>query len=1186
MKVLFKKLFLFFSAFVISAFSLNLAKEKNKFEQVKADTFDFVDTTVFTYIAGSSGSIDAHLVLHLTDNDYGSSTQLNFQDTKTKLDALDFVNHIFINGKSLNFDSYNEDGFKFGSEIHINTLGPTDGTFSIRINFNGTTTSDIQTIKIMKGCQMPSQGYLNNTSNTIYTLASEINSYPESCNWDWITYMDTEVYGISTVGNTYLGLQLSVNDYIEPSGTVDGTIGNSYTNYASYVTCDNGATTVYNGYGLLSYNNAYNAIWIRTSVNSNTINTIDVAAGTILPSYHSVKATPNTWPLYFRTTEAHTFTKNASGAFPQVFEKVNTEVERVDFTSINDAWLSFALSQSDYTTFRQATFANSAQYNFWNKIVVIDSSDNELSLYDICAANAHIFNFNNANEGEFSVNVNSPYSNQGSIKKLIIPVGTEFPEYSYLNNPSRNRPKAYVTTVEKEFVYGTIRKFAEVLETTVTGMGYNENGYLGFVLSNNDYPALGTTTLGIEAYYANFYNLVDFSDIGLSFRNRYSLWSYSPLDDSVAPQVQGTLRNGIVNIPAGVLFPSYVFSNDNNTDPIVYKVSEDASFLYNGTRFINITERWSVSNTITGLETHGNQGSNDFAIDIMLDTFDWPNSVTNLDLINDGTDGDSAYKTHYNTFNKIKAYDSNNNLLSFTSEVFVNVWGKTGCLSIRLVTPSVNMQYLSYIRIDEGLELPTYNGFYVDQGSRKFQDKSYYLTSEDYLFIYDQENCTFLESEYLQQSTSITSVTESEPQAQNSIISFALSVNDYSNNLNIVNSYRTLFYSLNTASHITVNGIKLSELSGFNSTDISISNTGKISIRTPGNNTGYYYIDSGNRVYTNNLTKYEIRIAKGCQFPSYETLTGSASIGTCYVTTQDYNFAWFNGAYVLEDNQFANLEVEDLTISNVGYCNVGGSDRCIYLPLTNTDWPLASTVSTDIKNTVACPDFLNHIEIYDVDGDVHLPITSEVFINVWGTGASVPSIGFRTDITSASDIKSVVIYEDCLIPSYAKYSGNSDSWYLVRERTAFYSSLDGSFYKGNDLTAIQYASSFVGALSEVCTGYDGVSSNLTPLTNKFYAFKNIYKIELYTAVKNELKTSNDDAIIEMYTMYDYVVQKYGLENFLESDFTKGNNNNSAVTLFGGEIKQIAMFIIIGLISSISIASTIYFIRKRKKGAKL
>lgn len=1178
MKELFKKIIIFFSALFFAAFSLGFANDQ-KYEEAKADSIDLVDTTVFSYIAGASGSTDAHLVIHLTDNDYGSSTQLDYNDYKAKIDALDFVNHIYINGKLLNFDSYNADGFKFASEIHINTLAPVDGTFSIRFHFNGTTTSDIHTIKITKDCQMPSQGYLNGTSNTVYKLISEINSYPENCNWDWITYMDTEVYGVSVLGNTYLGLQISVNDYPEPTGVIDGTIGNSFTNYATYVTCNEGVE-IYNGYGLLSYNNAYNAIWIRTNVNSNTINTINVNAGTILSSYHGVKSNPG-WPLYFKVTNSHTFIKNASGAFSPAFEEIETEVERMDFTSINDSWLSFALSENDYLTFKQATFSNSAQYNFWNRITVIDSSDNELSLLDICATNAHIFNFNNANSGEFSVNVNSPYSTSGNIKKIIIPVGTEFPDYSYIDSPSRNRPKAYVTTVEKEFIYGSNRKFAEVLETTITGMGYNVNGYLGFVLSNNDYPALGSTTLGMESYYANFYNILDFSDIGLSFRNRYSLWSYNPLDDSVAPQVEGTLRNGIVNIPAGTLFPSYAFSTDNSIDPIVYKVSEDASFLYNGTRFINITERWSVLNTITGLETHGNINSNDFAIDIILNQYDWPSDITDLDLINNATFGDESYKSHYNTFNKIKAYDSSDNQLPFTSEIFVNVWHKTGCLSIRLTTPLTNMQYLSYIRVEAGLELPTYNGFYVDASARKFADKSYYLIQEDYLFVYSQDGHTFVESQYLEKETAVTSITEIEPTAQNSIISFALSVNDYSNNLNIVNSYRTEFNNLNIASYITINGIKLSDLNGFNSTDISISNTGKISIRTPGNNTGYYYSNGGDRIYTNNLTKYEIRIAKGCQFPSYDTLTGSPSVGTCYVVTKDYNFAWFNNAYVLEDNTFSNLEVDDLNISSVGYCNAGGSDCSIYIPLSHADWPTASTISADIRTTVACPDFLNHIEIYDVDGDLHLPITSEVFINVWGNCASVPSIGFRTDITSVDDIKCVIIYEGCLIPSYSKYLGNSDSWYLTPERFSFYSSLDGAFYKGSNLTAIEFASSFNSAFSEVCTGYDGVSSNQAALTNKFYAFKNIYDEELSSAVKNELKTSENDTIIQMYTTYDYVVQKYGLTNFLGSDFTKGNSNiSSAMRFISASSNQITICVVIGLIVVIAVGG-IFYARKRR-----
>ena len=1164
---------------ILASFGVALTKE-NKHEEVKADSINLVNTTAFTYIAGTSGSTDAHLVVHLTDNDFGTSNQVSFDTFRSKISTLNFADNIFINGKSVNFDTYNADGFKLGSEVHLNTFAPTTGTFSIRINFNGVTTSDIQSVKLTKNFQIPSQGYFNNTSSTVYNLPSELNSYPAGCNWDWVTYMDTEVYGISTVGNTYLGLQLSVNDYPAPNGVVDGTIGNTFTNYATNVVCDNGATTVYNGYGLLSYNDAYNAIWIRTSVNSNTINTIDVGAGTILPSYNSVKADPK-WPLYFKTTTAHTFIKNSQGAFAPVFEEVNTEVERVDFTSINDSWLSFALSNNDYTTSKQATFAFSAQYNFWSRIIVVDSSDNEVSLTSICAANAHIFNFSNSNVGEFSVNVNAPYSTQGQIKKIIIPSGTEFPDFSYINNQCTGRPKAFVTTSQQEFIYGSNRKFAKALDTTITGMGFNVNGYLGFVLSNNDYPALGNTDGGRETIYANFTSMIDISDIGLSFEGTYSLWSYTPLDDSIAPHVLGTIKNGVVNIPSGVLFPSRAFTLDQSIDPIVYKTSGSVRFLYNGTEFINTSQPWSISNSIVGLETHGNPSSNDFAIDIMLDKFDWPNNITNLDLKNNPTYGDQSYTSRFNTFNKIKAYDSNDNILYFTTEIFVNVWGKTGCLSIRLNNALTNMPNLSYVRIESGLELPTYNGFYEDASINKFADNSYYLISEEHLFLYSQDSYTFIESEYLEKETAITAVAEVEPYAQNSIISFTLSVNDYSGNLSIINTYRTDFDKLNIASYITINGVKLSDLSGFSSTDISISNTGKVSIRTPGNNTGYYYLDNGNRVYTNNLTKYEVRIAKGCQFPSYVSLTTRPSISTCYTVTRDYNFAWFNNTYVLEDNSFSNIEVEDLNITTLGYKNVGGSDRCIYIPLTGTDWPTASTVSADIKNTVSCPEFLNHIEVYDSDGDLHLPLTDEVFINVWGTGSTTPSIGFRTDIESTSDIKSVIIHEDCLIPSYQKYLGNKDSWYLLSERISFYSSLDGSFYKGSNLSAVEYATSFNEAFSEVCSGYDGVSSNLTRLSNKFFAFENIYDEELTSAVKNELRTSDDAAIIQMYSTYDYVVQKYGLTNFLGSDFTKGNNSGSPFALFNNISENASTYLVISLVCFTTSLCAIYFFKRKK-----
>lgn len=1172
----------FFSAIAFSVLSfmsasiLNCFNHIEKYEKVDAASLEKIETTAFAYIAGTSASVDAHLVIHLTENDYNGSQNLSYTDYKNKIDSLDFVNQILINGEQLNFETYNSQGFKYGSEIHINTLQPSDGTFSIRINFNGTTTDDIQSIRILKECEIPSEGYLYNTSNSIYTLKGNLTATPQDCNYDWATCMDTDVYGVSTVNNTYLGLLLTINDYPAPNGTVDGTIGDSFTTYHTGVTLDSGIS-VYNGYGLLSYNAANNAIWIRTSANSSTISSINVASGTILPSYHSVKASPR-WPLYFRCVEAKTFEKNSKGVFPFDFDDVETEIEEVDFTSINTGWLSFKLSNSNYVTFRQSTFANSAQYNFWDKITIIDGSNNEYSLFDICDSNAHIFNFNNANVGEIAVNLVSPYSNVGTIKRIIVPAGTEFPDYDYITGTYTGIPKAYVTAQKQEFLYGTTNVFAHVLDTSVTAMGYNENGYLGFVLSNNDYPELGSTTLTMESYYANCNDVIDLSNIGLSFSHRYSLWSYGSLDDSVSPQVTGTLQYGIVYIPVGTLFPSYTYSQNTSSIPKVYRTTDNASFLYDGSKFIDISVPWTISNSIVSLETHGNIGTNDLAIDFMLDTCDWPNSVTDLDLINNTTYGNKQYKSIYNTFDKVKAYDKNGNLLPFTSEVFVNVWGKTRCISIRLVNPSIYMVDLSYILIKSGLELPTYGGFYIDESNGKYSDNSRYVIEDDYIFAFSSSNYVFVETDYVEQETSITAVEEKEQYTQNSIISLSLGTNDYSpivSNFDIVNAYRTEFNKLNTANYITINGVKLANLEGFSNTNIYLSNDGTISIRTPGNNTGYYYINN-TRVYTSDLTKYEIRIAKGCQFPSYDTLRGTAHISTCYTVSQDYSFAWFNGEYVLEDNSFNELEVEDYVVKNVGYCNVGGSDRSIYIPLTNTDWPLSSVVNKDIKNDVSCKDFLNHIEMYDVDDNLHLPLTIEIFINVWGTGSTVPSIGFRTDFNSASEIKSVIIHEGCLIPSYDKYLGNSDSWYLVRERQSFYSSKDGKFYLGSNLSEIEYAKEFNDAFEEVCTDYDGISSNLDALTNKFYAFENIYNVELSSEVKSNLQTSTNEEVLKMYSTYDYVVQKYNLNNFLNSDFSKNEVNKMPLSFSD----PLSISLVISITSLLFLVGGAYFVRKK------
>lgn len=1175
------------SACLLTSLIFPCLNKRNR-EETQATSINSIETAAFVHIV-NWGEVGV-FAINFAEATFSEEQTVNYASCQSKFETLDFVSHIYINGESMNFDSFNAEGFKFTSfdTIGFNQVAPKNGQFSLCIRYDaGRSYSDISTIEIDKGCLFPSPSYLAGSSSDVYSLAGKLSVSPAGVNWDWINYMESEVYKISTVDNTYLGLTLTASDFPNASGgpLADGQVGDSFTNYATHISLDNGVTMATGTYGLFCYGTV-RSIWPQTIGNPNTCSSVTISDGLIVRSYHGTKSEP-IWPLYFKCIGTQTFTK-VNNEWSQLPVYEDTTIEDVNLTSINGEWLSFRLSNSDYSTFSQVNSVRSSFCNLWDEIILVDSSGISHKASEITANYAHIFNYLNAHEGEIAINLVTGYKDKGSIKKVIIPAGTEFPEFAYINGTNTNRPRYFRTTEEKIFAYDTTDTpylEAEIRQTTISGMGFNVNGYLHFILSNNDYPALGSNTGGTETIFNDFRSKIDLSGIGLAFANNtYVLWSYNPYDDSIAPNVNGNLSNGYVTIPQGTLFPSYVYSNNSSAPPVVYKTSEDATFLYNGVEFIDVSHPWTIDNSITGLETHGNYGTADFVIDIMVSTFDWPNNVTDFDLINNATHGDNQYATKFNTFNKFIAYDNNFNVIPFTSEMFVNVWGKVGCYSLRLSSPVTNMERLAYVIIEEGLELPTYAGFYTDTGSNKYGDNSRYIIEEKMIFAYSTSARSFVEIDFIENETEVTAVNEIDPTSQNSYISFSLSSHDYSglaSDTDVFNINSTEFNQLNFSDYITINGVKLSDLDNYGTDGIYISSNGTIKLRTPGNNTGYYYLNGLNRVYTADLSKYEIRIAKGCQFPSYASLTGSNSLATCYATKEDISFALFNGQYVAEDQGYAEPIVNDNSVKEAGYLSVNSSDKCIYFRLTNTDWPNSSVVGdADIHSVINCTDFLNKIEVFDVDGHLHTPTTPEVFINVWGTGVNEASIGFRTDISSAGEIKKIVIHEGCLIPTYSNYTTHSDSWYLLSERS-FYSSLDGTFYSGTDLSAKEYACEFNEAFDDVCSGYDGISSNKVALENKFYAFKNIYQEELSASVRAAISRSSVDAdVLSMIETYDYVIRKYALEDFLS--LGAAPNNSSFFSSVGLGSTDTYIVVVLFSLVLVSVGGCI-LVSKKKKG---
>lgn len=1142
----FKKILIAAMSIACVGASFGLISKKDKASEVKADSFNTIETTCWSYCAGNNSY--GHVVFHLTDNDFtpSATTSYAYGTYAEKLEALNLKDYILINNHTLSWSQFNEYGFKFSVEVYTNAFSPTDGTFSIGINvLDGHSFSEINSVRVLKGVQFPSKGYLEGTSNDIYTIPENIESVPTACNYDWATYADVKVWNVATVDNTYLGLRLNYSDL--PTTFVDGSVGDGFTNYQSFVSINDGAIGMAtSSYGLFNYQGIDDCIWLQTTANSSGANKVTVSAGTIFRSYHVYTTSPS-WPLWFRVKETHTFTKDTQGHWIPFFEDVETTVEKVSQASINSEWPTFKLSVSDYNTARQADFGiySGEQANLWNNIEITDSSNIVHPAKDIFANYAHIFDFNGSIPGTIALNSISGYKALGDLLKIFIPSGTQFPSFEYLNNHNVINPKRFVTTEDLTFIYCQSGLWAKCIDTSVEAMDWNSNGYLSFKLSNNDYSEANYAG-SFEGTYANLNSIIDLSAVGLSFdSSRYSVWNYGSWGTNyagaLAPHCSGTPTFGGVTIPAGTNFPSYVFSTDNTTNPLVFRTTEAACFYYNGEEFVNALSGWTIPNNVTAMTTHHanitESNPNDYAIDFVMENYDWPTSIHDLDCRNPKCDPN--FVNNYNTLSKIHVYDAQDNELTKTSELFINVWGETGKYSIRLVQAGSHMSEVHTVLIESGCEFPTYAGLYVDAENSKTSDFSRYITTTTTKFSFNYSTGVFTKVDaYNAIATTISAINEINKEETNSFLSFSLSANDYG-----TRSFEDLceldlsrLNDLNFANYITVNGVKISSMACHGNAEIFVNlfgHNGTLSLRTTGNNTGCYYIRNSVRYSTEDLTNYEVCIAAGCQFPSYAYISGATDDLTCYEVQNDTRFAWVDDHYELEDSSFEEPTLMSNTILDAEYVTTSDpADKAIMFTLNSSDWPTAESINNgQISDTLSCYSLRSHIVIVDTDDVEHLLVSTEVFINVWGTGTENPTVGVRLPL-GASDIKKIEVLKGALFPTRSNFANSDNKWYELSKTQTFYSSLDGSFYSGNYSSAKEYAQAFSGAINEVCYGYDGTTDNTDALTNKFYAFENIYNEQLTTDMKNELFNSSDSDIVAMRTAYDFVVRKYGLNDFL------------------------------------------------------
>lgn len=1180
-----RKLLVGFSAmFMLVCFS----SHSNSSVDVDAVDLNPLETICWSQIGGSDSY--GHLIIHLTDNDFvsSSSTSYGYASYGKKLEALNLKDKILINGSTLSWSNFNEAGFKFSNEIYTNMFSPNDGTFSIGINVqSGHSISEINSVKLLKGIEIPSKSYLDGLSTDVYTIFDNVESVRDTCNYGWATYADVKVWNVATVENTYLGLKLSYSDL--PTEFKDGSVGDSRCNYNSNIEINNGSIKMSSStYGLFNYGSINDCIWVQTTSNTSAANSVTIPANTTFRMYANVSKNPG-WPVYFRVKESHTFTKDSGNHWIPFFEDIETSVDSISQTSINNEWPAFKLTISDYYTARQANFGVyfGDQHNLWDNIEIIDSSLNSHKAKDVFENFSTIFCFGGTNINTVGLNSITGYKTAGSLTKIFIPKGTEFPSYEYLNNPNTIQPKRYVTNEDLSFSYVSNGIWKKILKTSIESISWNSDGYLAIKLSNSDYSDANETGI-YEKTLCDFYNKIDLSSIGLNFNaSCYSLWNYTDLGNdfasSVAPKCDGTITTGVVVIPEDTTFPSYAYSKGLTQSGVVFETEKDIAFRFNGSSFINVTEGWSIDNKVISMGTHGSStpGSNDVSLDFYTEKFDWPTTITDLDC---NTLCPGKYSNSFNTLTKIHVYDSNDNELAITSEFFVNVWGKTNLFSIRLYNAGSVMKNVCSILIEKGCEFPTYAGLYVDNTNNKISDYSKYVTTKDIKYAFDYSLKTFTEiSTFKEIETSVIAVQENNKQEQNSFLTLFLSESDYGTNsmtdLTSINLEK--LKELNFADYITVNGVKISDMSCFNDVEMFMnlfSNNGTFSFRTTGNNTGCYYIFDKNRYDTGDLINYEICIARGCQFPSYQYISGLTNKKTCYTVKNDIRFAWVDNCYVLEDNSFVEPSISSTEIVDIsGYQN--SESNIINFVLTNNDWPTKEVIKNiDISSSLSCYSLVNHVVITDINENKTNINSNKVLINANENETGNPTIGLSSPIP-LSQIKKVEIVKGAMFPSYSNYINSNRSWYFTNETQVFYSSKDGLFYCGDNLTAEKYADEFNLAFYNVCHNYNGSDNNKDKLENKFYAFKNLYNEKLSSSERNLLtNASSNSSILKMFQTYNFVVSKYGLENFLNSPYISNSSN-----IYNNMLDSSSLTYIVIAVSVCSIGILSLLILKKRKG---
>ena len=937
-------------------------------------------TETNTTIVSLTGHTNNHIGFELATSDYETNNQIVTKDALAKMNTLSSITY---NGKTLG-SSLIASG---DTNVYLRLW-----TNANKIYFPMAAPAAGDVVKIAAGTQFPTNAYASNATQTAYVIPYEIvykyNGSAWVVDYSNVTFAQTEtVANVENYANNRLKIALSVSDYANATNNEA-----VYTNTDKFAAFNTLIKITVNGTPLkdvtASSEAAFLQMWGQPALWVNmpepTAGTkVSIPAGTQFPSSDFIF---NGATHCYVTTKDSTWTYDGAAWVKEiVFESTNTVASVGDYANNR---LKIALSVSDYANAPNNTFTlNEEQFNALNTLTNI--TVNGTTLAELW--NGDIAFMQMWGQPALWVPIMAPTA--GTV--VVIPAGTQFPSYAYMNAGTAT---CYTTSTAIAYKYdGSTWKvdysnvdFAEEV-TSISDMEWISDVRLMVSITPNDYGTATENYVNQNVSNEKLSALNTLDNIlvdGNSLRalgittadlNYWTYWGRFTVALSTAPKK--------VVFQAGTQIPSMAFVKDNV--PSCYVIEEAIAFKYeNGMWSETVVEEPKTFDTsIVSVTPHTNNH-----IGLGLSTSDYTggtlaanDAIASLNTLTNITYNGKTLKDSL-----IKTGDEN---------IYLDMWGNHHIIYFPMSAPTED----DVISIPAGTQFPSYLG----ASGGLFNT---YVTTEDVTY-------TYMSGTWGKKIDWVpTAATASVLRIGDQRLMLSISGSDYANASPNTSFDVNKLAQLNTLDYILLNGAPLSSL-GLSEYFVNLYDSGAIAF-------GKISVANGD----------VLTIKVGAQFPSYAFI--NTGVDSCYVTQKEVSFKYqqvtATGDQLGDWSEVVIFEETPTTIQKVVFNDTKeDANNVLYLWLSNHDY--GNTEGTvDVSGGIGKLNTYDYIEVDGVKlsnlsiGDIAIN-----FFERWG------ALGIRlNDYGLENEPSYIYLKAGCQIPSlsFAK-DGSVTSVYVIEEDT-------------------------------------------------------------------------------------------------------------------------------------------------------